>query len=207
MLPESKIAKNLNFYRNRRAQNEFEVKSTSRDTICSKENRALFPQPSFCLHGKEQSSAEERDCETEIANRTNGNCHLRHCALKYEVKDLEYPCQDSDDAVDCHEHHCSIENDLATYNNKSNNYNEDGYCWYHFSDELYCPDHEEYGRKSHFVAVYCNFDNCNNYTLINEVFCPGEQAADDQLLQCTKDNLKRFPCHEWLKITRNTSNF
>ena len=54
------------------------------------------------------------------------------------MKDLKYPCLDSDDAVDCHEHHCSIENDLATYNNKSNNYNEDGYCWHHFSDGLYC---------------------------------------------------------------------
>ena len=69
------------------------------------------------------------------------------------------------------------------------------------------PDHEEYERASNFVAVYCNFDNCNNYTRVNEVFCPGEEAADDRLLQCTRDNLRRFPCHEWLKITRNISNF
>lgn len=39
MLTENKIVNNLNFNRNRRAesQNEFEVESTSREEICSKE--------------------------------------------------------------------------------------------------------------------------------------------------------------------------
>ena len=71
------------------------------------------------------------------------------------MKDLEYPCEDSDDAVDCHEHHCSIENDLATYNNKSNNYNEDGYCWHHLSDELYC----ELKRCSNYIFSKVKFSS------------------------------------------------
>ena len=48
MLPEKKIANNLNFYRNRRSesQNEYNIATTSRDKICSKEKVSLSPSKS-----------------------------------------------------------------------------------------------------------------------------------------------------------------